>query len=197
MNPDNLEENVRSLEEMKNVEQVMKRLLPDEYGETRLVLMVRDPEWIFSYWELSNKTRKEYGLEKGKHNKNLLIRLYDVTGINFNGKNARDFIDIEINDFTNNWYIKVPEPNQLYFAELGIIEGKGNFTQIVGSNIVKIPPKTLASVKEEIWARVSEEDFSKGNMHFFKQDHSAEKSEEIIKIGNKGSLHYKPSGSSK
>ena len=33
--------------------------LPLKYGDTRIVVMVRDPHWIFAYWEVSDERRMQ------------------------------------------------------------------------------------------------------------------------------------------
>jgi len=38
------------------------RELPKEYGETKIVLLVRDPEWVFAYWEINDEIRFRHGL---------------------------------------------------------------------------------------------------------------------------------------
>ena len=40
--------------------------LPQEYGDTKVTLLVQDPFWFHAYWEINDKTRKNHGLEKEK-----------------------------------------------------------------------------------------------------------------------------------
>lgn len=112
---------------------VESRELPTDYGETKIVLLVRDPWWAYAYWEISNETRKELGIERGKHNKKMKIRLYDIT----EGERGEHF-DVYVHDYTNNWYINLPKPNRKYEAEL-IIEDEEDLSPVAQSNIALAP----------------------------------------------------------
>jgi hypothetical protein len=136
-----------------------ERELPLEYGDTKLVLLVRDPEWVFAYWEIAPALREEMGIPKGKHSKPLALRLYDVTGVDFDGGNAVSFFDVRINDYAVSWYLRVPEADRSYCADLGLFSEQGDFVRIARSNVVTTPRKDVSWETEAEWMRVSEEHF--------------------------------------
>lgn len=137
------------------------RDLPSDYSDTKLVLMPRDPEWIFSYWEVSESIRSALGIERFKHDKKMVLRLYDITGIiDFTGMNAIETIDIEVNDHTCSWYIKTTSPDRQWCADLGLINERGEFVQITRSNHVNTPSNTVSNILDEEWM-VQEEAFKK------------------------------------
>ena len=41
-------------------------LFPETYGVNRVRLLVRDPEWIFAYWDVNPSTMKELGKSLGE-----------------------------------------------------------------------------------------------------------------------------------
>lgn len=171
------------------------------YDEDRLMAMVRDPQWIFAYWELSSKTLKEIEKTNKSEKKQVVLRIYDVTGFGENWINARSFYDIEINNYTNNWYIKVPKSDRSYQIDLGILVDRISFIQIMRSNMVSVPKKTISSAKKEgMWGRIDwtnvESETKKDRLQLFKKEQDTKKSEELIKLANNGSLEYKPWGSS-
>lgn len=133
-----------------------ERELPEGYGETRIVTMVRDPYWLFAYWEISHSKRQELGL-LGNHNRPMLLRVYDVTDILFNGFNAHSSFDIEINDMANNWYIKVPEPNRSYCVDLATYNEAGGFQLIARSNSALTPRDGLSEQVDEEWGAAAEQ----------------------------------------
>src|SRR4028119_2266654 len=53
--------------------------LPEGYGESRIVLMPRDPQWAYAYWDVSNEHKDELRHQGGQQ---LELRLYDATEIN-------------------------------------------------------------------------------------------------------------------
>ena len=78
--------------------------IPDVYGDNRIVLMIRDPWTIFSYWETNSDVErgvrddiKEKGLEVAKS----VLRVYDVTG----GQEPRVSFEFELKDQAKDWYI--------------------------------------------------------------------------------------------
>ncbi|MGC8869665.1 MAG: DUF4912 domain-containing protein [Brevinematia bacterium] len=133
--------------------------LPYEYGDTKITFLVQDPYWTHVYWEISHSKREELGLlPRGEHGKQLVIRVYDVTGVEsvFNGLNANSFFDVYVNDYTNNWYINVPEYDRSYCADLGVIID-GKFVVIARSNIIKVPRGSVSPYYDEEWMIVTDD----------------------------------------
>ena len=115
--------------------------LPSGYGETRLTLLPRDPHWAFAYWEIEQGVRrsieKEHGTKIWKNGREIL-RIYDVTGIEFSGSNGHSRKDVEIDFKALNWYFRVPEQDRSYIGELGILYD-GRFIRIIRSNTIRMP----------------------------------------------------------
>lgn len=120
--------------------------IPERYNENYLVLLVRDPYCLFAYWELTAEQQelitKEFGCSWG--GVPLLLRLYDVTGLNFDGRNAHSFKDISVHALADNFYLHDLEANKGYCVDLGVITPDGRFITIIRSNIVSTPRDTLA-----------------------------------------------------
>jgi hypothetical protein len=133
--------------------------LPGEYGDTKIVCLVRDPEWLFVYWEISGERRAELGLIKGQHTRNMAFRVYDVSGIKFDGTNPISFFDVPINDTAVSWYLKIPEPARSYCIDLGVYSDEGDFITVARSNIVTTPRKDASWGREEEWLDLSGVDF--------------------------------------
>lgn len=53
--------------------------LPGGYGQSRIVLLPRDPQWAYAYWDIPND-HKQYLRNQG--GQQIALRLYDVTDIN-------------------------------------------------------------------------------------------------------------------
>jgi hypothetical protein len=131
--------------------------LPTSYGDTKIVLLPRVPWWCFAYWEIGEQTKQEikslYG-EKIKY----IIRVYDVTNVvNFDGRNANKYFDIEINLGINSWYINLQEANRSWCVDLGVITPDGRFVVITRSNIVIMPRFGVSALTDEQWAVLQRE----------------------------------------
>ena len=131
----------------------MPQELPAQYGRDMLTILVRDPRWIFCYWEVTGSTienfRKQLGeeFEKAK----FVLRAYDVSGVNFTGANANRFFDVSVNRYANNWYIETGAPGSSWCVDLGLILPDGRFITILRSNIVQMPPEGASEITDEEW----------------------------------------------
>jgi len=132
------------------------------YGDTKVVLMARDPHWIFAYWEIADARRMDIAREAnaGWDGLRKVLRVYDVTDIEFNGANAHKYFDIDITPEADNWYIRVGEANRSWCVDLGVITPDGRFIMIARSNIVSTPRDSSSDVIDEEWMSI-EEDFLK------------------------------------
>ncbi|HOK40028.1 MAG TPA: DUF4912 domain-containing protein [bacterium] len=129
--------------------------LPPGYGENVLVILVKDPHWIYSYWEfneqLQNNIKKIYG-EKIFEESKMVIRVKD--------KNSNSFFDVEISPFARSWYIRVNNADIVYYCELGLIDKNGNYIKLLESNTIEIPPDK-PSQKTDSDYMIIKEDFEK------------------------------------
>lgn len=132
--------------------------LPQNYGDTKIVLLPRDPYWAFSYWEISEDTKSKLKKQWGQNAlSRLVLRVYDVTDIRFDGTNAHRFFDIHINESADNWYVNVPDVNRNWCVDLGIILADGRFIMIARSNVVKMPRHGVSPITDAQWAILQKE----------------------------------------
>ncbi len=130
--------------------------LPEAYGDDRLVLMPIDPYWVHAYWEMRPQslpqplsgTDQESGEARG------ILRVYDVTFIDFDGTNAHSSFDIEITPRARNWYINLWNPGKTLCAELGLLHRDGTFSPLARSNMIQTSRAWTSRDREEQWLRV-------------------------------------------
>ena len=126
--------------------------IPSRYGDNKIVLLVRDPWWIYTYWEVTPERENEV-LEAirraGQSKEKVALRVYDVTGMSLPSTHC--FFDIEIGGLANNWYIDVGKPDREWIVELGVRTREGNFFMLVRSNTVRTPRFGLSDVLDEEW----------------------------------------------
>lgn len=119
---------------------------PTRYDENYMALLVRDPHCIFAYWEISDEqmvlVAKEFGCPWGEVP--LLLRIYDLTGINFNGENEHSYFDISVHPLANNHYFKEVGSNSAYCVDIGVMTPQGRFITLIRSNVVQTPRDSLA-----------------------------------------------------
>jgi uncharacterized protein len=126
--------------------------LPAHYGEDALVLLVRDPWWLYAYWEITSGRQRqvEREMEKsGLRHRKTVLRMYDVTGSSLPAFHS--FFDVELNFFTDNWYVDVGIPDREWIAEIGFRAEGGRFFPLVRSNRVRTPSFGISEVLDEEW----------------------------------------------
>ena len=132
--------------------------IPDSYNDTYMRAMPRDPEWLFVYWEISESFRSSLKSKMGNaafDTAKKILRICDVTDIDYNGTNAQNYTDIEINDFANNWYVHVPDSGRAYVVDCGFLTSDGKFFLAVRSNVVNVPHFGLSPVQDQEWTTAS------------------------------------------
>jgi uncharacterized protein len=118
---------------------------PAGYGDNRIVLMVRDPHWLYAYWEINEGRRNEIRQQLGESvfsRSRIFLRVYDAGNMKHH--------DIEVGG-ARNWYVRVPAPNRTYFAEVGFLTEDGRFIAACRSNSVTTPLDTMSDVIDEQW----------------------------------------------
>jgi hypothetical protein len=128
--------------------------LPSSYGETKAVMLPRDPIWIYVYWEINNDTFEQVKSKYGQNfdNSGLTLRIYDVTDVNFDGGNANRYFDISVNPNAMSWYINVGEFNRSWCVDVGYILKNGEFITVARTNSMAMPRHGVSNVTDEQWA---------------------------------------------
>jgi len=124
--------------------------LPAGYGKDKIVLMVKDPYWIFAYWELTQSTRDRY-YQQYKNmfsdKSGFALRIYEITSADVDNPNTS--WDILIGDVAKSWYVKVHSANKQYVVDFGVLGLDGKFIKIMRSNIVQTPPAAISDKTDE------------------------------------------------
>ena len=109
-------------------------LFRETYGINRVRLLVRDPEWIFAYWDVNPAGMRELERslgERGLALSRLTLRLLDpVSG---------GASDILLPPGARWWYIRTDSARRTYRAELGVTLPSGEFRRLAESNAVVTP----------------------------------------------------------
>lgn len=137
----------------RKTERVIAQDLPQAYGQDKIVLQVRDPWWIHAYWEVTPTTfdKLKDELKDEFYKAKRILRVYDVSHIIFNGKNAHRFFDLQINEYAHNWYIDTGGPGRSWCVDLGLLLANGKFITIVRSNTVQTPLEGPSWITDEEW----------------------------------------------
>jgi len=109
-------------------------LFPESYGQNRIRLLVRDPEWIFAYWDVKPESLEELAKKLGERAlalSRLTLRVVDPVS----GGSS----DILLPAGARWWYVRTDSARRTYRAELGVTLPSGEFRRLAESNTVVTP----------------------------------------------------------
>jgi hypothetical protein len=111
--------------------------LPEGYGESRIVLMPRDPQWAYTYWDIPNEHKQDLRRQGGQ---NLALRVYDVTDVNLDYQSPHSVQEYPCDEMAREWYLPVPVSDRDYAIEIGYRTGDGRWLVLARSAPVRVPP---------------------------------------------------------
>ncbi len=106
--------------------------LPDGYGEDRIAVVPRDPEWAFIHWEVSEATWRAARERAGEGRATLRVVFEAEDG-------ARDQSDADVHPRQGRYYARVPRPGCTVSAEVGVLDRRGAFHPVLRSARVQAP----------------------------------------------------------
>jgi hypothetical protein len=132
--------------------------LPGGYGESRIVLMPRDPQWAYAYWDISNEHKEQLRRQGGQQ---LALRLYDATDISLEYQAPHSVQEYLCDELAREWYLPIPVSDRHYIVEIGYRCGDGRWLVLARSASVRIPPVYPSDWVEDIFVTVDwEQDLS-------------------------------------
>ncbi len=123
-------------------------VLPASYKTTRIALLVRDPAWAFTYWEITEDLKNELVADRGFEG--ILLRIHDVKLVDYDGDNSNYSIDIPVLLTDNSWYINIPNPDSAYVIEL-LCSLNGTRKVIAKSNTAHVPREGFSDKRDDEW----------------------------------------------
>ena len=123
-------------DQLANVDQDLPDLASG-YGESRIVLMPRDPQWAYTYWDIPDEHRQSVRYLGGQQ---LALRLYDATDLDLNKNKPHSVQQYACDELARDWYLPIPVSDRDYIAEIGYLTGSGEWLLLARSNRISIAP---------------------------------------------------------
>ncbi|HBB32637.1 MAG TPA: Rho termination protein, partial [Cyanobacteria bacterium UBA9273] len=111
--------------------------LPGGYGESRIVLMPRDPQWAYTYWDIPNDHKEDLRRQGGQQ---LALRIYDVTDINLDYQSPHSIQEYPCDELAREWYLPIPVSDRDYVVDIGYRCADGRWLVLARSKPVHVPP---------------------------------------------------------
>jgi len=129
-------DNTMSDDDLTSVDEGLPEL-PGGYGKSRIVMMPRDPEWSYVYWDIPNEHKEELRRQGGQQ---LLLRLYDVTNLDQEVQYRNSVQEYPIDELAREWYVPIPNSDRDYLCEIGYRSPDGSWLMLARSASVHTPP---------------------------------------------------------
>lgn len=126
--------------------------LPAGYGECRIVLMPRDPQWAYAYWDITNEAKEEMRRQGGQQ---LALRIYDVTDVNLAFQVPHSIQEYPCDELAREWYLPIPVSDRDYVIDIGYRCIDGRWLILARSAPVRIPPIYPSDWIEDYFLTVS------------------------------------------
>jgi hypothetical protein len=111
--------------------------LPAGYGESRIVLMPRDPQWAYTYWDIPNDHKEDLRRQGGQQ---LALRIYDVTDITLEYQSPHSIQEYPCDELAREWYLPMPVSDRDYVVDIGYRCADGRWLVLARSAPVHVPP---------------------------------------------------------
>ncbi len=125
-----------TVEELASVDEDLPEL-PEGYGDSRIVLLPRDPKWAYAYWDITNEHKDELRRQGGQR---LALRLYDVTEIDQTYQTPHGMQQQDCDEMARSWYLEIPVSDRDYTVEIGYLTGDGRWLMLARSAPIRVPP---------------------------------------------------------
>jgi len=116
------------------------------YGEDKLQVMVRDPNWIYAYWDLSGGARDRIHREAGDGM--WMLRVHNLSHDGYE--------DVPVLIEGGNWYLPVASDTE-YRLEIGLLDRSGSFHVAASSRRIRTPRMGISEMLDEEWMILEEE----------------------------------------
>jgi len=123
--------------------------LPGEYDQDKVFAMVRDPNWLYVYWDLSGGSRERIAP----------LTLSGAWILRVHNLSDGGFEDVPVLIEGGNWYLPVASDTE-YRIDIGLLTGDGTFLLAASSHSVKTPRMGISQLVDQEWL-ILEDEFRK------------------------------------
>jgi uncharacterized protein len=110
--------------------------LPEAYGTQRLLLIARDPHWLYAHWDMTADQLREHNA--ASRDGHLIVRVFrdQVAG--------QPLLEQHVHPESRNWFLHVGRGGVKYIAQLGYNDRRGAWHMVATSGGTFTPPDILS-----------------------------------------------------
>jgi glycosyltransferase involved in cell wall biosynthesis len=127
-----------SQEQLKKLTWEVGAKYPIPLAGDHVTLIMVTPRLGYVHWHVREESVEALRTAHGKkfNASKMIVRIYDVTDILFDGLNAHMFFDADVSGLSGNYYFAIDRLGRSYLTEIGFRFGNGSFHYIARSNTV-------------------------------------------------------------
>ena len=110
--------------------------LSEAYGTRRLLLIARDPHWLYAHWDFTREQLRHYNLLSAERHLTLRIHVDRASD--------RPVAEVPVHPESRHWFVHVDRPATKYVVELGYYRKSGRWVTIVISGSARTPPAAMS-----------------------------------------------------
>ncbi|MDS1028960.1 DUF4912 domain-containing protein [Bacillota bacterium LX-D] len=126
-----------------------KKRKSSTYLKSNIVLLIKDPYWLYTFWEISPSDQESFDKIKKEHLdfsiSDLILRIYNISQGSINAP----YFDLLVENNLSDYYIRV-NPGNKYFVEIGY-QVEGIFFALARSNQVTTPACSISANIDPNW----------------------------------------------
>lgn len=124
--------------------------LPLGYGDNKIVMLVRDPNWCYLYWELQEGNIEDglRRLSRSRSEVRHVLRFHPTQG-------EDTLFDVDV-DFRHRSHYQKLSPGVSFYTEIGLLDHEGHFAALAVSNTVTLPLDGPSEIIDEQWITTDE-----------------------------------------
>lgn len=120
-------------------------------NDTHIVLLTRNPYWLYAYWHILDDTIKDFENRfgnRGWENHNLFLKLVNLS-------TQKEYL-LPINNYADSWYIKIGDTHCQWKVYLGKMVPEEGLIILAESNIAIAPPAGPSPIIDPEWKPLDE-----------------------------------------
>lgn len=130
--------------------------IPEDYGDNKIVIMVRDPWTLFAYWEISaamEESIKDEIRRRGFNSSKRSLRVFEPSNEDATGP----LIQYNLMEHDTSRYVHTGRAGGRWQAEIARVTDTGEVFSIARSNIVETPQHKISELTEKDEMTMKEE----------------------------------------
>jgi len=125
--------------------------IPDRYNMDTVVLLPVNPKKEYVYWEVADKTVVSLCAKYSISQPVFIMKVFQA-----DEEKTEELASVRVTKY-GNWYFDLYCPDMNLWAEIGILDNRGNYHTITSSKKIKMPSDKVSNeIDKETWMTVGE-----------------------------------------